>query len=177
MPPLNHAENPVQFYTATILEWHFLLRNNSYKQLIIGSLAFLVREKRVKIYGFVIMDNHIHLIWQGTDLYSLKHSQLSFMKFTAQQIKFDLEKNHPELLSRFYVEAKDRKFQFWKRNALSIDIMSYAVFVQKLNYIHRNPVKAGMCDNETDYHFSSARHYQGMEHPHLFLEPFDRSIW
>lgn len=177
MPKLNHAEHPVQFYTATILEWEYLLKNNNYKQIIIDSLAFLVHEKRVKIYGFVIMDNHIHLIWQGTDLYSLKHSQLSFMKFTAQQIKFDLEKNHSELLSRFYVEAKDRRFQFWKRNALSIDIMSYDVFVQKLNYIHKNPVKAGLCEHETDYLYSSARHYQDLEHHYRFLEPFDRNMW
>ena len=177
MPKLNHAEHPVQFYTATILEWEYLLKNNNYKQIIIDSLAFLVHEKRVKIYGFVIMDNHIHLIWQGTDLSSLKHSQLSFMKFTAQQIKFDLEKNHSELLSRFYVEAKDRRFQFWKRNALSIDIMSYDVFVQKLNYIHKNPVKAGLCEYETDYLYSSAKHYQDLEHPYRFLEPFDRNMW
>jgi putative transposase len=177
MPKLNHAENPVQFYTATILEWKYLLKSNTYKQIIIDSLAFLVREKRVKIYGFVIMDNHIHLIWQGTDLHSLKHSQLSFMKFTAQQIKFDLEKNQPDALSQFYVEAKDRKFQFWKRNSLSIDIMSYDVFVQKLNYIHKNPVKAGMCECETDYLYSSSKHYQELEHPYGFLEPFDRSMW
>jgi putative transposase len=177
MPKFNHAENPVQFYTATILDWKYLLKSKSYKQIIIDSLAFLAREKRVKVYGFVIMDNHIHLIWQGTDLHSLKHSQLSFMKFTAQQIKFDLEKNHPDALSEFYVEAKDRKFQFWKRNSLAIDIMSYDVFIQKLNYIHRNPVKAGMCESETDYLYSSSKHYQQMEHPYDFLETFDRSIW
>lgn len=101
MSTLNHAENPVQFYTATILDWKYLLSSNTYKQIIIHSLAFLVREKRVKIYGFVIMSNHIHVIWKGTGLYSLKHSQLSFMKFTAQQIQFDLEKNHPDALSQF----------------------------------------------------------------------------
>ena len=95
MPKLNHADNPIQFYTATILEWKKLLKPDKYKQIIIKSLEFLVREKRVKIYGFVIMENHIHLIWQGTELYSLKHTQLSFMKYTAQQIKFDLEKYHP----------------------------------------------------------------------------------
>jgi REP element-mobilizing transposase RayT len=177
MPKLNHIENPVQFYTATIFKWEYLLKNSNYKQIIIDSLTFLVHEKRVKVYGFVIMDNHIHLIWQGTGLYSLKHSQLNFMKFTAQQIKFDLEKNKPDTLSHFYVEAKDRKFQFWQRNALSIDIMSYDVFLQKLNYIHKNPVKAGLCDIETDYLYSSAKHYQQMEHPFNFLEPFDRSMW
>jgi REP element-mobilizing transposase RayT len=177
MPKLNHAENPVQFYTATILEWKKLLKRDKYKQIIIDSLAFLAGENRVKIFGFVIMDNHIHLIWQGTDLYSLKHTQLSFMKFTAQQIKFDLEKHHPDELYQFYVEAKDRKIQIWERNALCVDIMSYNVFVQKLNYIHKNPVRANLCESETDYLYSSAKHYQELEHPYRFIEFFNRGMW
>ena len=176
MPKLNHLENPVQFYTATILEWQQLLKPDKYKQLIINSLAFLVKEQRVKIYGFVIMDNHIHIIWQGTKMYSLKHTQLSFMKYTAQQIKFDLEKNHPNVLPYFIVEAKDRKYQFWERNALSVDIMSSEVFKQKLNYIHNNPVKAGLCLNEIDYEYSSAKHYYGQKHEFDFLESYDTEL-
>jgi len=79
----NHIEECPQFYTATILEWKKLLKPEKYKMIIIESLQYLVQEKRVIIYGYVIMDNHIHLIWNPTILYSLKHTQLSFMKFTA----------------------------------------------------------------------------------------------
>ena len=84
MPKIQHADNPIQFYTATALLWQKLLKQDKYKQIIINSLTFLVKEQRVKIYGFVIMDNQIHIIWQGTTLFSLKHTQLSFMKYTAQ---------------------------------------------------------------------------------------------
>lgn len=177
MPKLNHVDNPVQFFTATILEWKKLLKPHKYKQIIIDSLIFLVNEKRVKIYGFVIMDNHIHLIWQGTDLYSLKHIQLSFMKYTAQNIKFDLEKYHPLVLKEFKVETSDRKYQFWERDALAIDIMSHEVFVQKLNYIHQNPVRASLCEDELDYEYSSAQHYHGKENPYSFIEPYDIGFW
>jgi REP element-mobilizing transposase RayT len=34
-----------------------------YKQIILDSLKFLVEQKRVKVYGFVIMINHVHIIW------------------------------------------------------------------------------------------------------------------
>jgi REP-associated tyrosine transposase len=175
MPKLNHAENPIQFFTATILEWKKLLKQNKYKQILVESLAFLVKENRVKIYGFVIMENHIHLIWQGTDLYSLKHTQLSFMKYTAQQIKFDLEKHHQSVLKHFMVDAKDRTYQIWERNSLSIDILSHDVFIQKLNYIHRNPIRANLSESETDYIYSSAKHYLEMEHDFSFLVPYDRN--
>ncbi len=176
MSKLSHADNPIQFYTATILEWKHLLKPDKYKQIIVDSLTYLVNEQRVKIFGFVIMSNHIHLIWQGTQTHSLKHTQLSFMKYTAQQIKFDLEKHHPNVLPYFVVDAKDRKYQFWERNALSIDIMSSEVFIQKLNYIHKNPLRANLCENETDYYYSSVKHYLEMQHDFHFLEPYEKQL-
>ena len=53
-----------QFFTATNLEWKRLLQLNKYKDVIVNSLRFLVEDKRVILYAFVIMDNHVHLIWQ-----------------------------------------------------------------------------------------------------------------
>lgn len=51
-----------QFFTATILEWKPLLKQDKYKDVIIESLRFLVNDKRIKLFAFVIMSNHIHLI-------------------------------------------------------------------------------------------------------------------
>jgi putative transposase len=59
-----YEENHPQFFTATINEWHHLLRDDAVKDIIIGSLRFLVNAKRVNVYGFVIMSNHLHLIWR-----------------------------------------------------------------------------------------------------------------
>ncbi|RYY43066.1 MAG: hypothetical protein EOO06_20240, partial [Chitinophagaceae bacterium] len=61
MPLYNHH---VEFFTATILRWQHLLATDLYKQIIIDSLAWLSREDRCIIYGFVIMPNHIHLLWR-----------------------------------------------------------------------------------------------------------------
>ena len=81
------------------------------------------------------------------------------MKFTAQQIKFDLIKNHPLVLEKFKVDAADRQYQFWERNPLGIDLYSSPVFMQKLEYIHWNPVKAGLCNLPEEYYYSSAKFY------------------
>ncbi|MGZ3873593.1 MAG: hypothetical protein ACXVJD_11780 [Mucilaginibacter sp.] len=56
-----------QFFTATILEWKHLLKEDIYKDIIINSLTFLKKEKSIVVYGFVIMPNHIHLLWQIQD--------------------------------------------------------------------------------------------------------------
>ena len=169
----NHIESCPQFYTATILKWKKLLKPEKYKTIIIESLQYLVKEKRVILYGYVIMDNHIHLIWKPTKLYSLKHTQLSFMKFTAQKIKRDLELNHQKVLKEFLVTLKDRDYQFWQRNPLCVDLYDNTIITQKLQYIHNNPVKAGLCKNAIDYKFSSAKFYNELGDAFSFLTLFD----
>lgn len=89
-------ENYPQFFTATILEWKHLLKQDNYKDIIIGSLKFLVKEKRVKVYGFVIMPNHIHIIWQIQVGHKRENVQRDFLKFTSQTIKYDLIENNNE---------------------------------------------------------------------------------
>ena len=86
--------------------------------------------------------------------------QRDFMKYTAQKIKQDLIKNHPAVLSHFKVSAKDREYQFWERNALTIELKSLEMFKQKLEYIHYNPVVAGLCGFPEEYKYSTARFYE-----------------
>lgn len=82
------------------------------------------------------------------------------MSFTAHKFKADLEINHIEVLPHFKVEAKDRAYQFWERNSLGIDLVNEAMFIQKLNYIHQNPVVARLCAMPEDYYYSSAKFYE-----------------
>lgn len=105
------------------------------------------------------MSNHIHVIWQPQFGYTPSGVQASFMKYTAQQLKRALEKSNPDLLESFRVNKEDRIYQIWKRRPLSIDLISETVFNQKLDYIHFNPVKAGLSINAEDYYYSSAEFY------------------
>ncbi|MDB5282201.1 MAG: transposase [Bacteroidota bacterium] len=103
----------------------------------------------------------MHLIWQISDNYSVDQVQQSFLKYAAQQIQRDLKKNNPEFLEKFRVDAKDRKYQFWERNPLSVDLYTEKVFLQKFEYIHYNPVQAKwkLAMNSEDYRYSSAKFY------------------
>jgi putative transposase len=149
-----------QFFTATCLEWKKLLRPEKYKDIIIKSMEFLVNEKRVIVYGFAIMVNHLHIIWQMQARTKRSSLQRDFLKFTAQQIKRDLQQHHPKVLAHFLVNAKDRKYQFWERNPLSVDIWSEKFLIQKLRYIHENPVRSGLCQFPEEYKYSSALFYE-----------------
>jgi len=154
-----------QYFTASIRNWLPLLATDKYKNIITDSLRFLVENKRIELNAFVIMDNHIHLVWQPLTGHTLTSIQLSFMKFTAQNIKFALAIDNPALLEKCKVNKTDREYQIWKRKPLSIELSSEKVFLQKLEYIHNNPVKAGICLYPEDYHFSSALFYEkGIDH-------------
>ena len=94
-----------QFFTATNLEWKKLLQPDKYKDIIIDSFRFLIDDKRIKLYAFVIMPNHLHLIWQMQPLIHPKHVQRDFLKYTAQKIKHDLQQHHQNVLQHFKVNA------------------------------------------------------------------------
>jgi REP element-mobilizing transposase RayT len=149
-----------QFFTATTLNWYGLLKPGKYKNIIIESLRFLVNNNQIKLNAFVIMINHLHLIWQMHPFQDAKDLQRDFLKFTAQTIKKDLRNCHPGILERFRVNSIDREYQFWKRNSLSVELRTHQVYLQKLDYIHWNPVRAGLCKFPEDYKYSSAYFYE-----------------
>ncbi len=119
-----------------------------------------MKEKRAEVNPFSIMSNHIHLIFQIQKGYEREDVQQNFLKFISQTVIRDLKKNHPAVLKRFCVNAKDRKYQIWERNPLSIDLWTKEVFIQKMEYIHYNPVVAGLCVYPEDYKYSSAKFYE-----------------
>lgn len=173
MEPVVYSKRYADFITITCLEWKPLLEQDRFKDIIIESMTFLSKADRVNIYAFVIMPNHIHLIWQIMGEHQRESVQRDFLKYTAQQILKILRNEKSRLQRGLLVHAKDRKFQIWERNSLSIPLWSDKVMWQKLEYIHYNPVKAGMCLYPEDYKYSSATFYHKGERRWDFLTHFD----
>ena len=164
-----------QFFTATVLEWKHLLAHDYMKDIIIESLRFLAEDGRVIIYGFVIMPNHIHLIWQIQDMHIKQKVQQNFLKFTAQKMKFRLIDTSDITLESYRVKASDREYQFWERNPLSIDLWSRPVFMQKLEYMHNNPTQPHweLCKFPQEYTYSSFRFYEFGDAKFDFLSHYE----
>jgi putative transposase len=71
----------------------------------------MVEKERIRVFGFSIIKNHLHLIWQMIGDHKPDAVQRDFLKYTTQQIKFHLQNTHPKLLERCKVQATDRTFQ------------------------------------------------------------------
>ena len=151
-----------QFITVTNLNWLHLLANDYHKQIIIEALKRRVELEQVTIYAFVIMPNHFHAIWQLHDNIDESVFQRDLLKFTARSILNFMRMNDDPLLPQLQVKAADRRKQVWERNSLKIAIWSEKVFLQKMNYIHNNPVhpKWKLSEVPQDYTYSSAKFYE-----------------
>jgi putative transposase len=157
--PLVQAKEFAEFMTVTCLDWKPLLTDDAIKDIITGSLSFLCQSEKVNVYAFVIMSNHFHVIWQMLGDHKREHVQRDFLKYTSQRILRKLRDEKSPLHEALLVDLKDRKYQVWQRNSLGIPLWSDKVIWQKLEYIHYNPVSAGLCLRPEDYKYSSARFY------------------
>ena len=150
------------FWTATLHHWHRLLAPDSYKAIVTDSLAYLSEKKLIQVFGFVIMPNHIHLIWRTLAANGKESPQASLLKHTAHQFKQRLQHDNPAALKAYKVVAANKAYQFWQRDSLAVSLYTRAVAMQKLDYIHLNPLAAHwqLAKDPADYYYSSAAFYE-----------------
>lgn len=157
---MNYPTQWPQFFTATIHQWKHCLKEDRYKDIIVACLKTMVGNKQVELNAFCIMSNHIHLIWQPLGELTPSQVHASFTNYTGKQIKNTLAIHDPAMLEELKAKNYDREYQIWKRRSLSIELFTESTFTQKLEYIHANPVRAGLVNYREEYHYSSAAYYQ-----------------
>ena len=159
-------QSKAHFITATVVDWVDVFSRKAYRDCIIESLDFCIKNKGMILYGFVIMSNHIHLIIQS-DKNKLSDLIRDFKKFTAKTILHKIE-TEPEsrvdwMLKRFEFACKshsrNEKYQFWQYGNHPEEIFSEKFLWSKLDYIHLNPVRAGIVAKASHYLYSSASNY------------------
>jgi len=155
----------VHFLTCTVVNWLPLFIKIEPKEIIINSLRFLQDENAITLFAFVIMENHLHLIARAD---SLSAEVSRFKSYTARRI-IDLIKKQGntqilrELIARKLDHHKDSAHQFWQEGAHPKQIQGRKMMIQKIDYIHNNPVRRGYVDLPVHWRYSSARNYAGME--------------
>jgi putative transposase len=151
----------VYFWTDTIKDWKHLLKPDKYKRVIISELQWLKRNNKIAVYGFVIMPNHLHLLWEMIETNGKEMPHASFNKFTASSFLQDLRSSHPQVLPYFVEHTDARRHRFWQEEPLAVLIDSRSKFEQKLDYIHNNPLQErwNLAKEPEAYRWSSAEFY------------------
>ncbi len=162
----------IYFWTAIINNWNKLLADDAMKEIIISSLKYLSDEKKMEVYAFVVMPNHLHFVWQMLEMNGKEMPHISFLKFTAHAFKKQLKKNNPKALKLFAVDAENKEYEFWQRDSLAFELTNKETISQKINYIHYNPTAEHwkLCNKTTDYYYSSAKFYETSDADFGFLK-------
>jgi REP element-mobilizing transposase RayT len=152
------------FLTCTIMGWLPVFTRPESVQIVFKSWIHLASESDFRLYGYVVLENHLHLIASAPNLANVIKS---FKMFTARQIIDLLEAHGAKVLLRQLRTLKlrhktDSEYEVWEEGSKPKQIGNDEMMRQKLEYIHNNPVKRGYVDDPMHWRYSSARNYAGM---------------
>lgn len=158
--------NYAYFVTWTLVDWLHLFDKEPYRRIILDSLNYLRMEKNTQLNGFVVMSSHVHaVLWPDIGIH-LSDVTRDFKRFTSREISNEAEQqNAVEILAVFEkARSKNRaqvvsKYQVWQEGSHPEAIFTETFARQKLDYIHMNPVKAGLVETPDQWVYSSARAY------------------
>ena len=161
-------QESLYFLTLQVVGWVDIFTRKIYKDIVIENLKYCTVNKGLEIYGYVIMSNHIHLLAKSSTG-EISKILRDFKSYTSKRI-IETIQEIPEsrkdwMLSIFKNAAaknsRNSNFQFWTHENHAEHIYSNNFIQQKLEYIHNNPVRAGLVENAEEYMYSSAKNYAG----------------
>jgi putative transposase len=143
-----HESKQTHFITFSCYRRLRLLTSASLRQLFLNTLEEMRTRFEMRVYGYVLMPEHVHLLISEPD-HLLLSNAIHWLKltFSKRSAKFRDGRGQP----------------FWQARYYDHNVTDYEKFVEKLRYIHRNPVKRGFCDKPEDWAWSSFRHYSDGE--------------
>lgn len=159
------SEKAPYFITSSVVNWISVFGNKAIAKIILDSLDHLRRDGSLEIYGYVLMENHLHMVVSSPDLSSAIRR---FKSFTARKcIDWYIEHDRRWILQQLR-RGKDgwkgeQEFQFWQEGFHPKLIQDDVMLENKLDYIHNNPVERGYVDDPAHWVYSSYRNYMEMD--------------
>jgi putative transposase len=151
------------FITMTISDWVDLFTRECYVNILIDSIKYCQEKKGLEVYSYVIMPSHAHFIFGSEG--NLSNILRDLKEHTSKQIIAEINENTQEsrrewLLKKFSigesVTTQKMKYKVWQEGNHPEVLYSDKFITQKENYIHLNPVIAGIVSQPHYYRLSSA---------------------
>lgn len=165
-------QEALYFLTFQIVDWVDLFTRKVYKDILIDSFKYSMENKGFQIFAYVIMSNHVHVV-ANSSIGKLSDTVRDLKKFTSRKF-IEVMEDIPEsrktwMLNRFKFNASrikgNKNYQVWTHENHAILLYSNEFIKQKIEYIHDNPVRAGIVEKPEDYLYSSARNYASLDAP------------
>jgi REP element-mobilizing transposase RayT len=157
------------YLTFQIVGWVDIFTRKIYRDIAIESLKYCQQHKSLKLFAFVIMSNHIHLLAQSEtgDLGDIirdfkNHTSKKFLEIVNDNV--ESRNDWMKIVFEYHGKFKNKQTnQIWTHENHAEHIYSDKFIKQKIDYIHENPVRAGIVEKPEDYLYSSARNYADLD--------------
>lgn len=155
------------FITSSVVDWIKIFNEKKIVDILIESIKYCQSNKGLEIYAYVIMPEHFHMVCRSISDNTLSDIFRDFKKYTSRSIiRYLKEKNskiYSSWLEKFRIDINDlyssEHYKLWQNGFNPKELSSNKVIDQKIEYIHKNPVEAGLVLKQDDYLYSSARNY------------------
>ncbi|WP_162340133.1 REP-associated tyrosine transposase [Cyclobacterium salsum] len=166
-------QQALHFVTFTVHQWADVFTRNVYVEIITESVNYCQKAKGLKVYAWVIMSNHCHFIL-SSDKFPLTDIIRDFKKYTAKKIVEEIRENEKESRRKWllWLFQRNGHIWFWEKGYHGIEIFSQKFLESKINYIHLNPVKAGIVEKEEEYLNSSCGELYGVRKSKIILTEY-----
>ena len=161
----------LHFISFATVQWVDALSRAEYKDIFIESLKFCQARKGLILWAFVIMNNHVHLIASAKEGKNLSDILRDLKRFTSKALLGEIQNGAVESRRDWMLwifksagirNPNNWNFQFWHQDNHPIELSTNNMIDQRLEYLHENPVKAGIVYEARHYIYSSARIYAGL---------------
>ncbi len=141
--------------------------------MLLDSVEYCQQNKGLEVFGGVVMSNHCHFILRAKDE-NLSDVIRDLKKYTAKTIFKAIETNPEESRKEWLtmVLNYNGNIWFWEEGYHGEEVLNLEFYRCKVDYIHANPVKAGLVSREEDYLHSSAGDFYGVRKGRLELSLF-----
>jgi putative transposase len=162
MPYRISIDTPALFITAVGKDRLPIFRTNKLKQLTCDAIDEARASCGFLLFAYVLMPDHLHIL---TDSPVKPSAVLQYIKgIVARRVINHLkEQNYESSLQKLrHADWKrNHRFSLWQHDSDVFSVTSESKFMEKVNYIHLNPVRAGLVERAEDYRWSSARWWKG----------------
>ncbi|MFZ4705243.1 MAG: REP-associated tyrosine transposase [Bacteroidales bacterium] len=163
-------QSAAYYVTFQVVYWIDLFTRPAYRDIVLESLRYCQKEKELELFAWVIMSNHVHLLARSSKN-DLSGTIRDFKKYTSKafiELISNSGESRKEWMLRLFAHAAKRQnkagdYQVWTHENHAVEVYGNSFIQTKVEYIHNNPVRAGIVNKAEDYKYSSACTYADLE--------------
>lgn len=162
--PRLHIEGHIYYITTVVYNRLPIFTRPSFVIPLIDSLNFYRYKQEFKLLGYVIMPDHVHFIIWPFGGATVSDIMRDYKKFTSVRLIRQAEvENITEWTTAFEQAGEETgrsDNKVWQDSYWDENVYTRRFLLQKLNYVYRNPLRAGLVEHPADYYYSSYRNYE-----------------